>query len=181
MNIELLSHFMNLKSYQEIEQEIYSFLSAAKEPLLVVVGPTASGKTKLAVKLARKFNGEVINADSRQFYQEMKIGNELTKPEEMEGIPHHLLGVYPLSHNLSVAEYKKTAEDLIDDILQRGKVPILCGGTFLWVDAVVDNFQIPDGKPDYGFRNELEKLSIDELLVKLDKVDPDEAEHLRTE
>lgn len=168
-------------NYSEILPAIASFLKASEKPLLVVVGPTASGKTGLAVDLAKQFDGEVINADSRQVYREMEIGNALTRPEEMQGIPHHLFGEYPIDYNLTVAEYKLTAEKLIEDILKRGKLPIICGGTFLWVDAVVDNFQIPEGKPDMELRSNLEKLSVDELLKKLEEVDPQSAESLKHE
>lgn len=172
---------MKIKTPDQISLEIRSFLDTAKNPLLVVVGPTASGKTKLAVHLAKQFNGEIINADSRQIYEEMKIGNELTKPEEMEGIQHHLLGCYPISSNISIAEYKRDAEAVIGDVLKRGKLPILCGGSVMWIDAVVDNYVIPEGNPDWKLRAELEKKGIDELLEELDRIDQESAEHLRGE
>jgi len=168
-------------SYAQIEKDIEDFLNDSQNALIVVVGPTASGQTSLAVKLAQKFNGEVINADSRQVYQEMEIGNELTKPEEMQGVPHHLLSFQPVSETLSVAEYKQKAEEVIADLQSRGKAPILCGGTFLWVDAVVDNFQIPAGDPDWEYRRELEQESTDDLLIKLENVDPESSQQLAPE
>lgn len=144
----------------------------------MIVGPTASGKTKLAVELAKQFNGEVINADSRQIYEGIKIGNALTTPEEMQGIRHHLFGVYPLSEHFSVAEYKQEAEQLIKHVQKFEKLPILCGGTTMWIDSVVDNYIIPETKPNFALRAELELLTPDELLSRLNLVDPDSAEQL---
>lgn len=166
---------------EQIGEKITAWLDTAQKPLLVVVGPTASGKTKLAVELAQQFDGEVINADSRQIYQGIEVGNALTKPEEMQGIPHHLFSVYPLSQHYSVAEYKQEAEDYIRHIHQKRKLPILCGGTLMWIDSVVDNYIIPETKPDHEFRAELELLSTDELLSRLNGVDPESAEQLSRE
>ncbi len=143
------------------------------------MGPTASGKSSLAVKLAKQLDGEVINADSRQVYEEMEIGNELTKPEEMDGIPHHLFSYVPLEKTLSVADYKADAEQTIEEIQRRGKLPILCGGSVLWIDAVVDNFQIPAGEPDMKYRAELEERSVEDLLNELKSVDPDSSEQFQ--
>lgn len=165
----------------QIEEKLTEWLEKTQKALLVVVGPTASGKTKLAVELAKQFDGEVINADSRQIYQGIEIGNALTKPEEMEGIPHHLFSVFPLDRHFSVAEYKKLAEQIIEDIQSRGKLPILCGGTLMWVDSVVDNYVIPETQPNHKLRAELDLLSADELLSRLNEVDPDSAEQLSKE
>jgi len=159
-------------------EEITTWLQNTQHPLLVVVGPTASGKTKLAVELAEKFNGEVINADSRQIYQGIEVGNALTKPEEMKGIRHHLFGSYPLDHHFSVAEYKQVAEEWIKRVQKFGKLPILCGGTTMWIDSVVDNYIIPETKPNHELRADLELLSTDELLSRLNEVDPESAEQL---
>ena len=111
----------------------------------------------------------------------MEIGNERTKPEEMEGIPHHFLGTIPPDHVMNVAEYKKMAEEIIEDIYERGKLPFLVGGTGLYIDAITKNFQIPKGEPDMEYRNKLEELSIDDLLIKLKEVDPEEYQKLKTE
>lgn len=165
--------------YSEVSEQIEHFLQEHQQPLLVVMGPTASGKTKLAVQLAQQFDGEVINADSRQVYQEMEIGNELTKPEEMQGIPHHLLSFVPLDQAYSVADFKRDAEAKIEDIQARGKTPILCGGSVLWIDAVVDNFLIPTGEPDWEFRKALESREAEDLLQELNTVDPDSAEQFQ--
>jgi len=168
-------------SRSQIAEKVKNWLASVQKPLLVVVGPTASGKTKLAVELAQQFDGEVINADSRQIYQGIEVGNALTKPEEMQGIPHHLFSMYPLSQHYSVAEYKQEAEDYIRHIQQKGKLPILCGGTLMWIDSVVDNYIIPETKPDHELRAELEQLSTDELLSRLNGVDPESAEQLSRE
>lgn len=161
-----------------LRKKIKPFLSLAKNPLLCILGPTASGKTALAVKLAKQYNGEIINADSRQIYQEIKIGNALPTEEERGGIPHHLFAIIPLSHRMTVAEYKTLAEKTIDDILTRKKLPILCGGTMFWTDAVIENFQIPAGEPDHEWRREQESRTVDNLLAELTAADPSEAERL---
>ncbi|MDF2378656.1 MAG: tRNA (adenosine(37)-N6)-dimethylallyltransferase MiaA [Candidatus Gracilibacteria bacterium] len=170
---------METITLKQTEDQLKAFLSSSSKPLLAVVGPTASGKTSLAVQLAKEFNGEVINADSRQVYKEIVIGNALTTEEEQEGVPHHLFSCTPLSHPFNVSEYKEKADALIADIQSRGKLPILCGGTFLWTDAVIDNFVIPPGKPSMERRDELEKLDVDTLLEQLAQVDPESADHLR--
>lgn len=168
-----------MKTREELHRDIITFLDSAKKPLLVVMGPTASGKSRLAVELAQQFDGEVINADSRQIYEDMAIGNERTKPEEMKGIVHHLFASYPVSHPVSLAEYKREAERIIEKIQTEEKVPILCGGTLLWIDAVVDNFQIPAGDPNPELRRELEKEGVEILLSRLEEVDPESAELLK--
>lgn len=159
-----------------ITSQIKSFLEVSKHPLIVIGGPTASGKTKLAVKLCKKFDGEVINADSRQIYDEMEIGNERTKPEEMEGVPHHLLATAKPDEVITIAHYKLLAEKVIDDILTRNKIPFLVGGTGLYLDVITKNFQIPAGNPDQELRKKLEQKSIEELLKDLQKIDQEEYE-----
>jgi tRNA dimethylallyltransferase len=159
-----------------MEKEIRSFIGKAKRPLVVIAGPTASGKTKLAVKLCKEFDGEVVSADSRQIYDEMEIGNERTKPEEMEGIPHHLLAIVKPDEIVTVADFKNIAEEKIDDILKRNKIPFLVGGTGLYIEAITKNFDIPKGDPDFNLRKRLESKNIEELLKELEKIDPDEYE-----
>jgi tRNA dimethylallyltransferase len=166
---------------QSLYSKIQVFLSQNSQPLIVICGPTASGKTKLAVKLCKQFGGEVINADSRQIYDEIEIGNERTKPHEMEGIPHHLLAIVPPDHVMNIAEYKKLTEEKIAEIYSRNKIPFLVGGTGLYIDAVTKNYQVPGGDPDSAFRNEMEKYSTEELLEKLKKIDPNECKKLSIE
>lgn len=160
-------------------QLVKEFLRTSFRPLIVICGPTASGKTKLAVKLCKEFKGEVISADSRQVYTEMEIGNERTKPEEMEGIPHHLIAIVPPDHIFTVAEFKERAEKCIKDIVKRGKIPFLVGGTGLYIDAVTKNFQIPPGDADSDLRKKLELKDTDKLLHELHTVDPEEYESLK--
>ena len=107
--------------------------------IVTVAGPTASGKTALAVALAKRLNGEVISADSMQVYAEPRIGTARPDESEMAGIPHHLLGFVPLSRPYSVAQYAEDARAAIADIHSRGKLPILCGGTGLYIQAVTEN------------------------------------------
>jgi len=140
--------------------------------LLAIVGPNASGKSDLAVKLAKKFNGEVVSADSRQVYKGMDIGTGKITKEEMQGVPHHLLGVASPKRRFSVAQFQKKAIETIKKIQKRGKLPILCGGTGFYIQAVVDGIVIPEVKPDWALRKKLEKKSCDQLYQELQKLDP---------
>ena len=143
-----------------------------RNKLIVILGPTASGKSDLAIKLARKFDGEIVSADSRQIYQEMDIGtNKLTK-KQMSGIKHYLINVVKPDQGFTLAQYKRLAVKAIKDIQKRDKLPFLVGGTGLYIQAIVDNLQIPRVKPDKKLRNKLEKLTNQELLQKLKKTDP---------
>ena len=108
---------------------------------IVIVGPTASGKTELSIKLAKKYNAEIVSADSRQIYREMDIGT--AKPLDLREIPHWLLDIKNPNRAYTVAEYKKDAVKIIRDIQKRGKLPILTGGTGLYVKAIVENLDIP--------------------------------------
>lgn len=140
--------------------------------VLVILGPTASGKSDLAVDIARKFNGEVISADSRQVYKGMDIGTGKITKKEMKGIKHHLLDVVSPKTIFTVAQFKKKADKKIEEILKRGKLPILCGGTGFYIKAVVDNEIYPEVKPDDKLRKSLEgKIAEDlyKMLYKLSK------------
>lgn len=141
------------------------------QKLIVIVGPTASGKTSLAVSLARKFNGEIVSADSRQVYKGMDLGSGKDLPEYGK-IPYHLIDVVKPNTEFNVAKFQRLAYKAIDDILSRGKVPILAGGTGLYVQAVVDGYILPPGKPDKELRKKLEKQSFKRLLARLKKLDP---------
>lgn len=110
------------------------------------------------MELARQFDGEVISADSRQIYRGMNIGTGKITPEEMQGIPHHMLDIRDISESYSVGEYAPEAKRIIADIIARGKLPILSGGTGLFIDAVVGNFDLGRAEPDWGYRAELEKI-----------------------
>lgn len=153
-----------------------------KIPVLAVVGPTASGKSKLAVELAKHLNGEVISADSMQIYKDMLIGTARPTPEEMEGIPHHLVGFADAEHPFSVAEYVQLAADCIQDITLRGKLPILAGGTGLYVRSLLANIQFSQEEHDDTLREALMARAQEEggesLLEELRKIDPETAARL---
>lgn len=143
--------------------------------LIVILGPTASGKSEMAVKLAKKFNGEVISADSRQIYKGMNIGTGKITKKEMKGIIHHLLSIVSPKKRSTVVQYRKLALKAIDKIFKKDKVPILCGGTGFYIQAVIDGIIIPKVKPDWKLRKNLEKKTIKELFNKLKKLDPKRA------
>lgn len=141
-------------------------------PLIVILGPTASGKSELAIKLAKKFNGEIVSADSRQIYKEMNIGTAKTTKKEMANTPHHLIDIIKPDQEFTLAQYKKEAIKVIKGIQKRGKLPFLVGGTGLYIQAVVDNLKIPEVKPDKKLRAKLEKKKTEELFKQLKKIDP---------
>ena len=141
--------------------------------LIVIVGPTASGKSELAVKLAKRLQGEIVSADSRQVYRGLNIGSGKITRKEMMGILHHLLDVASPERTFTVAQYQKRAARAILDIQKRGKLPFLVGGSPFYVYAVVDGITIPEVKPNPKLRKELEQLSIEELLEKLKRLDPE--------
>ncbi|MBR3290320.1 MAG: tRNA (adenosine(37)-N6)-dimethylallyltransferase MiaA [Clostridia bacterium] len=153
-----------------------------KQKLMVVAGPTASGKTALAVAVAKRVDGEVISADSMQVYEEARIGTARPTPAEMDGVPHHLLGFVPLSRPYSVAQYAADAHAAIADVAARGKQPILCGGTGLYIQAVLQNltFSPEDGHAACRaqLRQEAETLGGAAMLARLRAIDPDTADRL---
>lgn len=144
-------------------------------PLIVLAGPTASGKTALAVELCRHLNGEVVSADSMQVYETLHIGTARPTEEEQGGIPHHMLGFLPVSVSYSVAKYAAEAHRVIADIHHRGKVPVLCGGTGLYIQAVTENLQYQEQTGDRTLREQLrarlEKEGSAALLAQLAQVD----------
>ncbi len=159
-----------------------SYSSAKKKRLIAVVGPTASGKTALAVSLAKKYNGEVISADSMQIYKGMDIVSAKPTEEEKQGVVHHLMGFLSPSDTFSVSDFVELAGKTIDDILSRGKLPILCGGTGLYVRSLIENINFPPEEPDEGLRRELnerfEKEGGQVLLDELAGFDPEAAERI---
>lgn len=140
--------------------------------IIVIVGPTASGKSELAVEIAKKFNGEVISADSRQVYKELNIGSNKITKKEMAGIRHHLINVASPKKTFTVLQYQKLAEKAMKDIWRRGKLPIFCGGTGFYIQAVVDGLAIPEVKPNPVLRRKLRKIETAELFKLLKKKDP---------
>jgi tRNA dimethylallyltransferase len=143
--------------------------------IIVILGPTASGKSEMAIKLAKKYNGEIISADSRQVYCGMDIGTGKIRKEEMKAIPHYLLDVASPERRFTVFQYRKLALKAINKIQKKGKLPILCGGTGFYIQAVVDGTIIPEVLPDWKLRKKLEKKSVKELYQILKKLDPKRA------
>ena len=152
------------------------------EKIICVVGPTACGKTKLGVLLAKRYDGEVVSADSMQIYKGMTIGTAAPTAEEMEGVPHHMIAVADPAEQWSAARYARAAVPIVDDILRRGKRPILVGGTGLWLDAVVQGRTFAGGHAGGAVRKELqdrlEQEGIGPLLEELRQVDPEAAQRL---
>ncbi len=142
-----------------------------KPRIIVVLGPTASGKSDLAVEIARQIGGEVISADSRQIYRGLDIGSGKITKREMRGVPHHLLDVANPSRQFSVVQYRRLALRAIADILKRGKVPIICGGTGFYIQSIVSGMVIPEVPPNKLLRKKLESKNADELFAMLKKLD----------
>ncbi|MEK7600818.1 MAG: tRNA (adenosine(37)-N6)-dimethylallyltransferase MiaA [Patescibacteria group bacterium] len=143
-----------------------------KPKLIVIAGPTASGKSDLAIHLARTLNGEIISADSRQVYKGMDIGTGKVTKREQKLARHWLLNIASPMRQYTVAHFVRDATKAIRDIAKRGKVPIICGGTGFWIDALVYGTSIPNVKPDSQLRAKLQKLSAPQLFTKLQKLDP---------
>jgi len=140
--------------------------------LVVILGPTAAGKTALAIKLAKKFNGEIISADSRQIYEEMNIGTAKPTKKEVGVVPYYLIDIMPPNRKFNVAIYKKLAVQTIKEIQKRGKPPFLVGGTGLYVRAVVNNIKFPKVPAQKKLREKLEKKTEKELFKIYKKLDP---------
>jgi tRNA dimethylallyltransferase len=154
--------------------------------LIVILGATATGKTNLAIDLCKKFNGEIISADSRQVYKYMVIGTDTpfgtldaeqkTKSYIVNGVHHHLMNCIEPDEDFSLADFKDMAIEIIEDIFKRGKIPFLVGGTGLYISALVDNWSIPKVLPNKKLRSELENKLLEELVELLKKQDPKSAE-----
>jgi len=149
--------------------------------ILVILGPTASGKSDLAVKLAQKFNGEVISADSRQVYKGMNLGSGKITKKEMKGIKHYLLDVASPKRQFSVSQFQKKAKEAIEKILKKGKLPIICGGSWFWIKVLIEDWQLPEVKPDFKLRKKLQKKSEKELFSLLKKIAPQRAKEIDKE
>ena len=150
--------------------------------ILCIVGPTACGKTKMGILLAQKFNGEVVSVDSMQIYRGMTIGTAAATPEEMDGVPHHMVAIADPEENWSVARFTEEADKCIQDILSRGKLPILVGGTGLYLDAIIAGRSFAPGMSGGEIREKLEQRlaaeGIAPLIEELRAVDPESAERL---
>lgn len=144
-----------------------------KPKLIVICGPTASGKSDKAVELALEKNGEVISADSRQVYKGLDIGSGKITTDEMKGVPHYLLDVVDPKEVFSVEDFVKLGEEIIQDILERGKLPIICGGTGFYIDALIYGTQFPKVEVNTELRDELQKLNLGDLQNRLEELDPE--------
>lgn len=160
-----------------------------KKKILVIVGPTATGKSDLAVFLAKKISargrpasgwngGEIISADSRQAYKGLDIGTGKITKKEMGGVPHHLLDVTTPKRIFTVSEYKKLGEKALQNIWRQGKLPIICGGTGFYIQALVDGIILPEVPPNKKLRKQLEKKSTATLFLMLKKLDPRRAKEI---
>ena len=128
-----------------------------KEKVIVICGPTASGKTALSIELAKKINGEIVSCDSMQIYKEMDIGTAKPDKEEMQGIKHYMIDIISPDERYSVADYKKQAKKAIKEIIEKGKTPIVVGGTGLYVDSLIYEIEYPEIEFDEKYRRKLEK------------------------
>ena len=146
-----------------------------KDKIVVVLGPTASGKSDLAVDLALKYNGEIISTDSRQVYKGLDIGSGKITKKEMKGIPHYLLDVVNPQTIFTVSQFKKKTDKIIKDILKRGKLPILAGGTGFYIQAVIDGIVFPEVKANPTLRKSLGVEPPNELFLMLKKLDSERA------
>lgn len=154
----------------------------SKQKLLVIIGPTAVGKTKLSIEMAKRYNGEIISGDSMQIYRSMDIGTAKIKPEEMEGIPHHLIDIKNPDESFSVAEFQQLVRERISDITSKGKLPIIVGGTGLYIQSVIYDYQFSEAPADEAFRLQLEERAKEignvALHEELTKVDPESASQI---
>ncbi|MFA6520317.1 MAG: tRNA (adenosine(37)-N6)-dimethylallyltransferase MiaA [Candidatus Paceibacterota bacterium] len=149
-----------------------------KQKVIVILGQTATGKSDFAVKVAKKYNGEIISADSRQVYKGLDIGTGKISKKEMRGIPHYLIDVVSLKKKFAVTEYQKKAISAIAEILSRGKTPVICGGTGFYIDAITKGVVFPTVPPNLKLRKILEKKSTEELFKILKKLDTRRAKNI---
>lgn len=148
-----------------------------KPKVIVIAGPTASGKSNLAIELAKKINGEIISADSMQIYKDMNIGTAKVNKEEMQGIKHYMIDFIPPNKRYSVSSYKKEAEKAICEILKKGKIPIICGGTGLYINSLIYGIEFAEEEIDETYRNTLneiaEKEGLENLYNRAVQIDPE--------
>lgn len=147
-------------------------METAPPKILVIIGPTATGKSDLAVEVAKHHNGEVISADSRQVYRGLDIGTGKITVAEMRGVPHHLLDVADPQERFTAKEWKAQAEKAIAGIVARGRLPIICGGTGFYISSLIDGIEFPEVDADPEQQKELEKLPAEELFSLLKNIDP---------
>ncbi len=144
-----------MKIFESIREFLSECEKEGQKPLIAVLGPTASGKTALSVEIAKRYNGEVISADSRQIYKYMDIGTAKITPHEMQGVKHHLLDVADPAEEFTLSDFKRHALKAINEIHQRKKIPVMCGGTGLYFSSIIQNYEIPRIPPQFDIRQKL--------------------------
>jgi len=166
----------------DIIKQLKSFLKTAKNPLVVILGPTASGKTALSLKIAHEISGEIISTDSRQIYKGLEIGSAVLPLKERQGIPHHMIGIVNPDRAYSLAEYKDDATTIIEALRARKHIPVLVGGTGLYISALTENYDVPRIPPDKALRERLykeaAKKGAETLHARLAKLDPAAAKRI---
>ena len=166
----------------QMDKNVQTETSQMRQKVIVICGPTASGKTALSIELAKKINGEIVSADSMQIYKDMDIGTAKPTIEEMQGIEHYLIDFVPPDDRYSVADYKIDAKKAIKKILEKGKTPIIVGGTGLYVDSLIYEIEYPNIEFDENYRKELEeqveKQGLDKLYEQAKKIDPQAIEKI---
>lgn len=157
-------------------------MSDNKKPLIIIAGPTAAGKTKASIVLAKKVDGEIISADSMQVYRYMDIGSAKVTPVEMQGVPHHLIDVLEPTEEFNVVRFQSMAKAAMADIYARGRIPILVGGTGFYIQSILYDIDFTENEADTPYRHELERLAEqqgnDALYQMLIEADPEAAENL---
>lgn len=170
---------MILKSFDELVESIkIRGLESKLKPLICVVGPTATFKTKLSIKLAKKLDSEIINADSRQFYKGMDIGTAKVSEDEMDGVVHHALDFLNPDEDFNISHFQKIVYDFINNIHNKNKIPMMVGGSGLFVDSVRNAFIIPKVRPNLELRSKINQMTNIEIFEKLKKIDKNSAEEI---
>ena len=168
-----------MENEKDLKGELEKFVKKAKKPIIVILGPTASGKTDLSLRISKFVNGEVISTDSRQIYKEMEIGTAAITKKEQGKIPHHLISIVKPNETVTLSDYVDMALKKIDEIHKNKKIPILVGGTGLYISAIIEGYDIQRVKPDSQLREKLMKEAVekgvDHLYEKLTKLDPNAA------
>lgn len=162
--------------------DLKSFIQSHKNPIIVIMGPTAAGKTALSITIAKALNAEILSTDSRQIYRQMEIGTDAISEEEQDGVAHHMLGIADPDQAITLADYVDQSLKIIQEIYQRQHIPMLVGGTGLYIDAITKNYDIPRVPPNPKLRQELQKIVDNEgpesLHQKLQKLNPEAAQKI---
>ncbi len=168
-----------LMNKQQILQELEQFLAGSDKPLVVILGPTASGKTNFSLEVGQNYQGEVLSTDSRQIYRQMDLATDVLPLEQRAGIPHHLIGIANPDEVITLTEFTDCAHQIISDIHSRKKLPILAGGTGLYISSIIQNYDVPRVPPNQSLRDQLEKEAAEKgpphLHQKLTALDPQSA------